>query len=122
MWYDQFRGVPKRNSPLETLFVLVHLARRDAELLATSAQVRIALANFTKSAETAQRALDTYERYAQTLMPFLDAARRSTATDHQRLMEHIQHPMEIDIQSIRHESQKQARKRGLEKFKLRKTL
>src|SRR3954462_7213873 len=100
MWYDQYPGVPKRNSPLETLFILVHVARRDAEFLATSAQVRMQLALVTKKPETAQKAIEAFQNYTDAMLPFLENATNTTTTDHHRLMEHIKRPMEINMQSI----------------------
>lgn len=119
MWYDKYPAVPKRDSPLETLFILVHVARRDAEFLSTSAQVRIALAAYNKSDDTAKRALEAFEKYADTLLPFLGLTALTSASDNERLMQHIQYPMEIDVHAMRHDKQKALRARGLEKFKLK---
>ena len=120
MWYDKYPGVPKRGSPLETLFVLIHVARRDAELLATSSMVRAQFALLTRSSETAKSAIEAFQNYADTMMPFLDKARNTSVDDHRRLLDHVRSPMRIDMQSIRHERQQVARQKGIDKFRLLK--
>lgn len=118
MWYAKYPGVPPRGSPLETLFLLVHLGQKEAELLATRTLVRGQFASLAKSPESAQAAFDAYQSYADSMFPFLEQAANTTTTDHMRLMEHIKSPMEIDIRSIRKERAQEDKARGLRKFQV----
>jgi hypothetical protein len=118
VWYDKYPGVPTRGSPLETLFLFVSIQRKEAELLATRSLVRGQFAVLAKSPETAKSAYDAYQAYADAMFPFLEQAANTTTDDHSRLMEHVKYPMQIDIQAIRQEHAKEARAKGLKKFKL----
>jgi hypothetical protein len=119
MWYDKYPGVPPRGSPLETLFLLVHLGRKEAELLATRSLVRGQFASLAKSPEAAKSAYEAYQSYADAMFPFLEQAANTTTSDHTRLMEHIKYPMQINTQAIRRERAEEAKAKGLLKFKAR---
>ena len=119
MWYDQYPGVPPRGSPLETLFLFVMIGRQEAELLATRTLVRGQFALLSKSPESAKAAYEAYQTYSDSMFPFLERAANTTITDHERLMEHVRHPMRIDMQAFRREQAAQAKQKGLRKFKLK---
>lgn len=117
MWYDKYPGVPPRGSPLETLFVLVHISRKEAELLATRSMVRGQFAILAKSPDAAKSAFEAYQMYADAMFPFLEQASNITAkSDYERLMEHVKYPMEIDLRSIRQARAADARLKGLRRF------
>jgi hypothetical protein len=118
VWYDKYPGVPPRGSPLETLFVWVHIQRKEAELLATRSLVRGQFAMLAKSPESAKAAYEAYQTYTDAMFPFLEQAANTTTDDHTRLMEHVKYPMQIDIRAIRQEHAKEAKAKGLRKFKV----
>jgi len=117
MWYDKYPGAPPRGSPLETLFLLVHISRKEAELLSTRAMVRGQMAIMAKSTEAAKSAFDAYQLYADAMFPFLEKASNITAkSDYEQLMEHVKYPMQIDLQSVRQQRAVEARAKGLRRF------
>lgn len=118
MWYDKYPGVPPRGSPLETLFLLVHVSRKESELLATRSLVRGQFALLSKSAEAAKSAFEAYQLYADAMFPFLERAVNTTTADNARLMEHVRFPMQINMLSIRQERAAEAKAQGLRRFKL----
>lgn len=119
MWYDKYPGTPARGSPLEALFIHVHIQRKESELLATRSLVRGQWAVLAKSPESAKAAFESYQAYADAMFPFLERAANTTTDDHARLLEHVKRPMQIDVHSIRHERAAEAKAKGLRKFKLR---
>ncbi len=118
VWYDTYEGTPQRGSPLETLFILVFLGRKEAELLATRSLVRAQFALLTKSQDTAKAAFEAYQTYADAMFPFLERAAATTVDDHSRLLEHVKRPLQIDMQSVRHQRAVEAKAKGLRKFKV----
>jgi hypothetical protein len=120
MWYDKYPGAPPRGSPLETVFLLVHIARKEAELLATRTLVRGQFALLSKSPEGAKAAYEAYQSYSDAMFPFLEHAKDTTTDDHARLMEHVKRPVEIDVQSIRHQRAEHDKQKGLRRFRLGK--
>lgn len=119
VWYDKYPGVPPRGSPLETLFIYVHVARKEAELLATQTLVRCQFALLSKTPEGAKSAYEAYQNYAGVMFPMLERAANTTVDDHTRLMEHVKYPMRIDVQAIRYMQAEQAKQKGLRKFQLK---
>lgn len=71
MWYDRYPGVPPRGSPLETLFTLVYLQRREAELLSTRAIVQVSM---PEHREAQDPAIEAFQKYCDTMFPFLERA------------------------------------------------
>lgn len=121
MWFDKYPSVPPRGSPLETVFVHVTVQRKDAELLSTRALVRSQWALLAKSPDAAKASFEAYEAYAESMFPFLEKAQGlATMDDNQKLLEHVKHPMQIDIQAIKRERAADTRARALQKFKMRK--
>lgn len=118
MWYDKYPSVPLRGSPLETVFVAIHLQRMEANLLATRSLVRGQFALLAKSPEAAKEAFDAFQLYADTMFPFLEKAARTTTTDQVRLAEHVKYPIEINVQALRHERAQQARSKAFRKFQV----
>lgn len=118
MWYDRYPGVPPRGSQLETLFLFVFIQRKESELLETRALVRGQWATLVKSPEAAKASFEAYQNYAEAMFPFLEAAANTSTTDQQRLLQHVLHPMQIDVSSLRHERAEAARAKGLRKFRL----
>lgn len=119
MWYDKYPGVPPRGSPLETVFLLVHLQRQEVALMAQRTQVRGQLALLAKSPESAKAALEAYENYCDALFPFLNKATESLGEDKKRLLEHVKYPLRIDIGALQHEMGAKAKAKGLAKFRLK---
>ncbi len=120
MWYDKYPGTPPRGSPLETLFLLVHIGRKEADMLATRALVRGQLAVMAKSTDAAKSAFDAYQLYADAMFPFLEKAANITAkSDYEQLMEHVRYPMAIDLQSVRQQRAMEARAKGLRRFAMK---
>lgn len=116
MWYDKYPGVPLRGSPLETLFVLVALQRRESELLATKALV---LSSLAEGNEEAKNAVSSFKSYCDTMFPFLKlATENDKAQDMARLLEHVKHPIRIDIQAIKRERAEQAQTKALAKYRV----
>lgn len=97
----------------------MHIARKESELLATRTLVRGQFAQIAQSPESARAAYEAYQAYSDAMFPFLERAANTTVTDHQRLMEHVKYPVQIDVQTIRREQAAEARQKGLRKFKLK---
>jgi hypothetical protein len=119
MWFDKYPGVPPRGSPLETVFLLVHLGRKEAEMLSTRALVRGQFAAMARSESSAKTAYEAYVAYEEAMFPFIEQATNTFNQDHQRLMEHVAHPMQIDVASIMKERAHADRLKGLRKFQAR---
>lgn len=121
MWYDKYSGVPLRGSPLETVFLLVKLHRQEAELLARRTEMRGQLAILSKSPEMAKAMLEAWDSYCDTMFPFLDKAKNLDflGDAKSQLLEHIKRPMQIDLKQLRSQSAATAKRRGLEKYKVK---
>lgn len=119
MWYDKYPGVPPRGSPLEAVFLLMHIHRREAELLATRSMVHAQWALLSKSEEWAKKAFEAYQTYAESMFPFLERAANTTTTDQARLLELVKYPMRIDVASVEKQRAQKAKALGLKKFQAR---
>lgn len=118
MWYDKYPGTPPRGSPLETLFVLVQLQRREADLLATKAQV---LGSMADSNEETKNVIASFKGYCDAMFPFLEAAgKMDEAKLKERLFEHSKQVLRIDVAGIRKDRAAEAKRKGIDKYKLRK--
>jgi len=71
MWYDKYSGIPPRGSLLESVFVLVHLHRQQAQLLATRALVQVSMPEHRAAQDPA---IEAFQKYCDTMFPFLDRA------------------------------------------------
>jgi hypothetical protein len=119
MWYDKYPGVPDRGSPLETLFVLITLQRKDVELMATRALVLGSLAQLLKDQAAAKDAIEGYRAYTDVMFPFLArAADQEKERERQQLLEHVKHPMRIDVTSILAQRAATMRSKAMAKFRL----
>ena len=88
--------MPKINSPLESLFILVFVQRQQADLLATRALVASALAD-----EEKKEAIEAFEKYCEKMFPFWSRA-GDTKDDEQRkaLLEMVKHPIKIKMAEV----------------------
>lgn len=118
MWYDKYPDVPERGSPLETVFILVALQRKDAELMATRALV---LGSMAEDTGTRKTAIKGFQEFCDTMFPFLEqAGELDKQKDMQRLLDHVKHPMRIDVGSIKAERAAAAKQKAHNKFKIRR--
>lgn len=118
MWYDKYPGAPPRGSPLETLFVLVQLQRREAELLSTKALV---LGSMADSNEETKNVVTSFRAYCDSMFPFLEeAGKLDEANLKARLLEHSRRPLKIDIAGIKKERAAEAKRKGFDKYKLKR--
>lgn len=99
--------------------MLVFVQRKEAELLATRSLVRSQWALLAKSPEAAKASFEAYGAYADSMFPFLERAGLTTVDDNARLLEHVKHPIEIDVAGLKQQRAAEARARGLRKFKAR---
>ena len=95
MWYDKYPTFPPRNSPLESLFLLVFLQRKESELLSTRALVQSTL----PSGKAAEPAIEAYQKYVDRMFPFIQSAAKESEV-HERLREFVKHPAQIDLRPI----------------------
>lgn len=98
----------------------MRIQRSEVELLSTRSIVRSQWALLTKTPEAAKAAFEGYQSYAENMFPFLERAKSTSAMDEARLLEHVKHPMMIDMPSIRHQRAEQARAKALRKFSTRR--
>lgn len=97
VWFDKYPTVPRRGSPLETVFVLVHLQRTQQQLLATRALVQSTL----PAGKAADPAIQAFEMYCDTMMPFLEKAANIEEDEARKfLKEFVKHPIRIDKRDI----------------------
>lgn len=117
MWYDKYPGVPERGSYLETLFLLVMMERKDAELMATRALV---LGTMADGSGQVKEAIAGFQAYCDAMFPFLQkAAEVDKNRDYERLMSVVAKPIRIDIAPTLAERQQKARTKAAQKFKIR---
>jgi len=98
--YDKYQGLPPRNSPLESVFLLVYIRRQEADLLATRALVRSIL-NLSESKELEEEAIKAFEDYCERMFPFWKRA-EDLEVDEQRkaLMELVKKPLKIKLPEL----------------------
>lgn len=93
IWFDKYPGVPRRGSPLETVFILLHLQRTQQQLLATRALVQSTL----PAGKAADPAIRAFEMYCDTMLPFLEKAAETEQDDARKFLEEfVKHPVRID--------------------------
>lgn len=98
VWYDQYRGIPRHGSPLESLFMLVLLQRQFAQLLSTRALVQATLPD---EKEAADPAIAAFQKYHDTMFPFLDRIGDPDKEEQRkRLEEFVRRPARIDLKPI----------------------
>jgi hypothetical protein len=120
MWYEKYPGVPPRGSPLETVFLLVSLQRREAELLSQRTLLRGQLAILGKSTEAVKAAVESFEAYYDTLFPFMaEAADLDKQNDRAKLLEHVRYPMQINMGALRKELAGNAKAKASNKYKIK---
>jgi phage/plasmid-associated DNA primase len=101
VWYDKFPGMPPRGSPLETVFILIKLQRQQSELLSTRALVQSLVALNTEGKAAVDPAIEAFQKYCDTMFPFLENAADSEKTmAHKRLMEFVKRPARIALHPI----------------------
>ena len=114
MWYDKYPGVPPRGSLLETVFVLVGIQRRQAELLSTRALVQAIVGLHALSPnpkETMHPAIEAFQLYADKMFPFLDKATTAEKTDQHKALEHFtKAPLRISTKDIYKQKVEHARR------------
>jgi hypothetical protein len=95
MWYDKYPRIPPANSPLESLFLLVFLQRKEAELLATRALVQSTI----PEGSAAKPAIEAYQKYVDRMFPFIESA--SKPDDQARaLAEFVKYKAKIDLRPV----------------------
>lgn len=108
MWYDRYQGIPERNSLLESLFVLVHLSRQEAQLLATKAMVL-----GMSDGKVTEPAVQAYTKYFESVFPFVE---RATDVEKETMKKHLEefakHPVRIDLKPILAAKAQEARARS----------
>lgn len=118
--YDCAAEPPPAGSPLETTFMLVKIQRQQAELLSTKATVMGLLALISKDAEGAKQAIESFKKYSDAMFPFLELATDlDRGKDMQRLLQHVKHPIAINVAEIAEQRRAQARARGTAKYAAR---
>lgn len=123
MWYDKYQGIPPRGSLLETVFVLVHLQRLNAELLSTRAMVQ-GLVGLHESKKTSDAAIEAFQDYCNKMFPFM---RRAMDTEREQaiktLTEFTKHPARIALHPVYKERAEHAKRMAtLKRFKLKPQL
>ncbi len=118
MWYDKFDGVPQRGSPLETVFILVHLQRQQAQLLATRALVQSTL---PPEKEASDPAVKAFQSYCDVMFPYMErAGDMDRDQERKRLAEFVKHRMKISLHPIYKAQAEQAKRMSvLKRFRLR---
>jgi hypothetical protein len=98
--YDKHVGPPPRNSPLESVFLLVFIRRQEADLLATRALVR-SMINLSESQELEEEAIKAFEDYCGKMFPFWKRAEDLEVDDQrQALMKIINKPLRINMPEL----------------------
>lgn len=95
MWYDKYPTFPPRGSPLESLFLLVFLQRKEADLLSTRALVQSTL----PEGKAAQPAIEAYQKYVSQMFPFIQSASKESEL-HERLREFVKYKARIDLRPV----------------------
>lgn len=117
MWYDKFRGLPPRGSPLETVFLLVYLQRQEAQLLSTRALVQSTL---PEGKEASDPAIAAYQKYCDAMFPFMErAANADKDAERKKLLEFIKHRAKISLHPIyKAQAENAKRMATLKRFRL----
>jgi hypothetical protein len=120
MLYDKTPGPPPPGSPLESIFLLVHLERTETTLLSTRAMIQALLPLSKKEQDPAIKA---YEAYHARMMPFLEKARSSEITaDVERLKSFTKTAARIDLRPVHKARVDAARKKQRRSFKITPSL
>lgn len=119
MWYDKFHGLPPRGSPLETIFLMVMVQRRSAQLLETRALVQ-SIVGLHESKKTQDPAIEAFEQYCAKMFPVLTRALDSDKEKARtRLSEFVKYRAKIAMHPIYKQQAEHAKKMAtLKRFKL----
>jgi hypothetical protein len=95
MWYDKYQGMPPAGTPLESIFTLVFLHKKESEMLATRATIQALVS------EKADPAIEAYKQYCDAMFPYIERA-MNTEHDEAReaLLEMAKHPLRISLSSL----------------------
>lgn len=123
MWYDKYPGLPRRGSPLETLFVLVRLQRTQAEILSTRALVQ-SIVGLHEEKATQDPAIAAYQEFCDKMLPFLDRAVDNESEEaRKRLADFVKSPARINLNPVYKQQAEHAKKMAtLKRFKLQPKL
>ncbi len=121
MWYDKFQGLPPRGSLLESLFTLVYLQRKEAELLSTRALVQVAMPD---EREAQDPAIEAFQKYCDQMFPFLERATNKDKEEaRKRLAEFVKKPAKIKLKPIwKMQAQHAKRMATLKRFAINPTV
>ena len=117
MMYDK-ASLPPPGSPLESIFILVHLERRSAEMLAHRALIQAVL---PAEKEAQDPAIKAFEQYCDQVFPFLERAANKDKEDERAALERFAaHPAKIKMQQIYKAQADHAKKiQSLKKFRIK---
>ncbi len=94
MWFEKASGPPPQGSLLESLFTMVLVERKRAELLATRALVQASI----PAGKDADPAIDAYQKYVDAMFPFLEKATDTDADDQKKnLAEFVKRNAKINL-------------------------
>ena len=96
--YDKYKGVPRANSPLESLFILVYVQRQEAQLLQTQAIVHAVLQS---EGDERKEAVETFDKYCERMFPFWKKAVDKEADEERKaLMDLVKKPLRIRLPEV----------------------
>jgi len=119
LWYDKFNGLPPRNSLLETIFLMVMVQRRQAQLLETRALVQ-SIVGLHESKKTQDPAIEAFEAYCSKMFPVLSRAMDSDKEKARtNLADFVKKRAKISMHQIYKQQAEHAKKMAtLKRFKL----
>lgn len=97
MWYDKYPGLPPAGSPLESIFVLVFLRRKESELLATRAMVTATV----RAGREGDPAVKAFKAFCEAMFPYLEQAANTELDNAKKaLNEMVKKPLQIKMSHI----------------------